>query len=225
MRAQEFVTEYERDTDNSKQIFAKLRSLGYELLGDGADATVWTKDEGHVIKILMPSRTIPMTAINAELGFLTFYQFCQANKSVPNLPRFVNVGGQHHTVFELNGVPYRQIAMEQLIPLKQDSFDEAIVWVLSDFAKMRAPWNNIVEFLIKPDIWKGLKSPIAPNMPQLVSEKFADPAVSKQYGILYQTMGKLNHIGLKAGLGWDLHTENVMQRRDGTLVIVDPYFT
>jgi len=36
--------------------------------------------------------------------------------------------------------------------------------------------------------------------------------------LLYNT-GRINKIG------WDLHTENVMQRSDGTLVIIDPWFS
>lgn len=220
---EEELTEYEHGTSNSKKIFAKLQSLGYEKLGSGQDSTVWAKDENHVIKILMPSRTIPGPAQDAERGFLTFYSFCKDRPELPNLPKFIDIGGEHHTVFELDGVPYRQIAMEKLQPIKNGSFEEAMVWILSDLANIRAPWNNVVSMLKKPDTWGD--DPKMASMPELVTEKLADPAVYKQYGILYQTMSRLYHLGLKNGLGWDLHTENVMQRRDGTLVIVDPYFT
>jgi hypothetical protein len=34
----------------------------------------------------------------------------------------------------------------------------------------------------------------------------------------------LYHTGSINKIGWDLHTENVMQRKDGTLVIIDPWF-
>lgn len=220
---EEELTEYEHGTSNSKKIFAKLQSLGYEKLGSGQDSTVWAKDENHVIKILMPSRTIPGPAQDAERGFLTFYSFCKDRPELPNLPKFIDIGGEHHTVFELDGVPYRQIAMEKLQPIKNGSFEESMVWILSDLANIRAPWNNVVSMLKKPDTWGD--DPKMSSMPELVTEKLADPAVYKQYGILYQTMSRLYHLGLKNGLGWDLHTENVMQRRDGTLVIVDPYFT
>jgi len=95
------------------------------------------------------------------------------------------------------------------------------VWLLSDLAKIRAPWSNVVSMLKKPGTWP----PSWQEMPQLIAERFADPVVSKQFGILYLTMSRLYHAGLKSGLGWDLHTENAMMRRDGTIVIVDPYFT
>lgn len=208
-------------TENSKAIFAKLQQLGYEKLGSGQDATVWAKDDNHVIKILMPRRTLPSDVTNAEKGFMTFYEFCKKHPELPNLPRFIDIGGQGTTVFEINGTPYRQIAMERLLPIPDKSFEQRIVWLLSDLAKIRAPWSNVVSMLKKPGTWP----PGWQEMPQLIAERFADPVVSKQFGILYLTMSRLYHAGLKSGLGWDLHTENAMLRRDGTIVIVDPYFT
>lgn len=220
---EEIIDEYEQGTDNSRQIFAKLKSLGYKKLGSGQDATVWSKDEASVIKILMPSRAVPGPAQDAERGFLAFYNFCQQYPDNPNLPKFIDIGGAHHTVFELNGVPYRQIAMEKLQPIKNGSFEEAMVWMLSDLVNSTRDWNGIVELLKQPDTWSV--EPSMAKMPELVSEKLSDPVVNRQYGILYLTMRRLYAAGQKAGLGWDLHTENIMQRKDGTLVIVDPYFT
>jgi len=221
---EEIIDEYETGTDNSKKIFDKLKSLGYEKLGSGLDATVWAKDENHVIKILMPSRTIPGTVAAAERGFLTFYNFCKARPELPNLPKFIDIGGEHHTVFELGGIPYRQIAMEKLQPIKNGSFEEAMVWILSDLASsIRATWTSVAKELQMSETWQ-LDSKMS-DMPRLVTEKLSDPATYKQYGILFQTMGRLYQLGLKNGLGWDLHTENAMQRKDGTIVIVDPYYT
>ena len=98
-----------------------------------------------------------------------------------------------------------------------------MVWVLSDLVNSTRDWNGIVELLKQPDTWEV--EPSMAKMPELVSEKLSDPVVNRQYGILYLTMRRLYAAGQKAGLGWDLHTENIMQRKDGTLVIVDPYFT
>ncbi|CAB4852723.1 MAG: hypothetical protein F2772_11275 [Actinobacteria bacterium] len=219
----EKLDEYERGTPNSKEIFAKLKNLGYKQLGFGEDATVWTKDENHVIKILMPSRSIPSNVTNAEKGFMTFYDFCKKHPELPNLPHFIDIGGHGHSAFEINGTPYRQIAMERLRPIKNGSFEEAMVWILSDLAKYRVPWDNIVAILKKSETWAT--DPNMSNMPKLVASGLTDPVVNKQYGILYLTMSRLYHAGLKSGLGWDLHTENAMLRPDGTIVIVDPFFT
>ena len=210
-------------TENSKAIFSKLEGLGYSKLGSGADATVWAKDSDHVIKILMPRRTLPSEVANAERGFLEFYNFCKDHSDVPNLPRFIDIGGENHAVFEINGTPYRQIAMERLQHIPRRSFEEAMVWMLSDLAKNNASWGSVVRQLRNPRTWSGSSG--MTKISDQVAEKFADPAVSKQYGILYLTMSRLYHSGLRSGLGWDLHTDNVMMRHDGTLVIVDPYFT
>ena len=223
----EKLTEYEGSvtpTENSKAIFDKLQGLGYKKLGSGADATVWAKDSDHVIKILMPRRTLPSEVANAEKGFMTFYDFCKKHPELPNLPRFIDIGGEHHTVFDINGTPYRQIAMERLQHIPNGSFEEAMVWMLADLSKYGASWPNIVQQMKKPITWQdsGMKMK---NIPQEVARRFADQAVSTRYGILSVTMGRLYRAGIRSGLGWDLHTDNVMMRRDGTLVIVDPYFT
>lgn len=215
MRAHE-LTEYESGTDNSAQIFAKLKSLGYEKIGSGQDATVWAKDEASVIKILMPTDK----PHQAENGFITFYNFCKANSS-PNLPRFIDIGGAHHTVFEINGTPYRQIAMERLNEIGDGTAEQAIVWLLSDLANKRATWDYAKAALFEPDTWSD-------DFPEDIIDQLQDaerqPGFDAEYGALLATMQKLFAVGKANGLGWDLHTENVMQRRDGTLVIVDPFY-
>jgi hypothetical protein len=219
---EEVLDEYENGTDNSRQIFAKLKELGYERLGSGQDATVWSKDDASVIKILMPSDK----PYNAENGFLTFYNFCQQHKDLPNLPKFIDIGGAHHTVFTINGTNYRQIAMERLLPIPNNSFEEAMVWALSDMCMDRSyrVWEQVTDTLISTDIWLGCESPVAEYMHELVWEKMRHSDMDG-YKLLFTTMQMLYMAGKQAGLGWDLHTENVMIRRDGTLVIVDPFYS
>jgi hypothetical protein len=135
----------------------------------------------------------------------------------------MDIGGQHHSIFELNGTPYRQVAMERLQPITSGSFEEAMVWILSDLVSSTKSWPDLVLYMQQPDTWDGMTG--MENMHELVKQKLADPSISKQYGILHLTMKRLFKAGRQAGVGWDLHTENVMQRSDGTLVIVDPYFT
>lgn len=215
------VNEYENGTENSKQIFDQLKQAGYTKLGAGQDATVWAKDEGSVIKILMPTDK----PHQAENGFLTFYNFCQQHTDLPNLPKFVTIGGAHHSTFDINGTQYRQIAMERLQPIVNKSFEEAMVWMLSDLANSRARWEHVTAKLLDADEWwsdgNGMQ-----GMPSKIKEKMAtDPSFNATYGLLLATMQMLYLVGKQAGLGWDLHTENVMQRRDGTLVIVDPFYS
>jgi hypothetical protein len=220
---EEIIDEYDMQSPATKQITSKLKSLGYKMLGSGQDATVWTKDEASVIKILMPAEEFDDPEI-AEKTFLTFYEFCQSYPS-PHLPKFIDVGGQHHTVFELNGMPYRQIAMERLAPIKNNTFEEAMVWMMSDMADTDyyERWDRFSTHILEAD-WSNIDSSIGEQMPELILAKMRDKGFRDTYLGLFMVMRNLWDTGRANKLGWDLHTKNVMQRRDGTLVVVDPWW-
>lgn len=224
MRAIEFITEsslqeYDAGSEDSKQIINKLNQLGYKMLGSGVDATVWAKDEGTVIKILMPSYDYKVS----ESAFLAFYEFCKKHKNSPYLPKFIDIGGVHHSVFELNGQEYRQIAMEKLAPIDGGSFMEKMVWALSDLATVPfIKWNDVKKQLLSSEFWVDF-----PNQGDHATEintAFTNPQVESEYATLFATMQQLWQFGRQQGLGWDLHTENVMQRNN-IPVITDPYST
>jgi hypothetical protein len=220
MRANEFIREtkiqeYDSSSKSSKQIISKLKQLGYKMLGSGVDATVWVRDAGSVIKILMPS-----DYTSADDAFLLFYEFCQKHKS-PFLPKFIDIGGAHHTVFELNGEQYRQIAMEKLAPLPSGSFMEKMVWALSDLAAVPfMKWANVRQQAKSNEFWEYF--PTKGDHASEVARQFANPQVEKQYAALFVIMQQLWQVGRQYGHGWDLHTENVMARGN-TPVITDPY--
>jgi hypothetical protein len=223
MRAKEFtietdIQEYDTESESSKQIIAKLKQLGYTLLGSGHDATVWTKDAGSVIKILMPS----IDQESSNNAFLVFYEFCQTHKS-PFLPKFVNIGGVHHSAFELNGTQYRQIAMEKLAPLPSGSLMEKMVWALSDLSSIAfIKWQNVKQQLKSAEFWEHFPNP--GNHTEEITQALSNPQLEKQYASLFNIMQQLYQTGQKRGLSWDLHTENVMARGD-TPVITDPYLS
>ena len=211
------LQEYDTSSKSSKQIIAKLKQLGYKLLGSGVDATVWSKDAGSVIKILMP-----FDNTSADNAFLTFYEFCQRHKS-PFLPKFISIGGAHHTVFELDGKQYRQIAMEKLAPLPGGSLMEKMVWALSDLVSVAfIKWADVKKQLVTPDFWEHFPNP--GNHVEEVTQALANPQLDKQYAALFTVMQQLYQTGNQHGLGWDLHTENVMARGN-TPVITDPYLS
>lgn len=222
MKAKEFIietttlSEFESGTDNSRQIFSKLKELGYTKLGSGQDATVWTKDESHVIKILMPSDK----PYRAEQGFITFYEFCQSNPTNHNLPKFVNIGGKHHTVFSINGTNYRQIAMEKLSSIKSGSFEEFMVRIFSDVCTYKKNWRAAFEEISRPEFLKAWDDGIS-NYTDAINT-IGD---SVEYQNIFNTMRALYTLSKNTGLGWDLHAENVMQRNNGTLVIIDPFYS
>lgn len=214
------ITEAEAGTPNASEIETKLAAAGYKKLGTGGDATVWTKDEQSVIKILMPDHS----SASAERIFLKFYEFCQSHQNIDCLPKFRDISGAHHSTFVIGDTQYRQIAMERLYPIKRNTFEEAMVWILSDFADKRVKWEDIIPQLESIDTWKTSKGYMK-NMPRIIAQKKNDPEFNAVYGTLFNVMQVLYLTGMINKFGWDLHTENVMQRTNGTLVIIDPWFS
>lgn len=222
MRFQEFTSEAEEGTPESKEIVNTLKKAGYKQLGSGSEATVWAKDESSVIKIIMPDEGEDRTV--AANTFYKFYEFCQQNSQYENLPKFIDIGGQHHATFKIGDKEYIQVAMERLYPIPTNTYPEAMVWMLSDFASKRAPWDKVYEKLLDPHTWINWEGPQSPEDITEYVDSLDEMSLIK-YKVLYMLMTVLYHTGNINKLGWDLHTENVMQRKDGTLVIVDPWFS
>lgn len=211
----DFLIEAEAGTKNSAAIFRKLKAAGYKKLGSGADSVVWAKDDASVIKILMPEDSNSL----AEKTFLKFYDFVQANKDIANLPKFL----ESSQTMNINGKDYTFVVMERLQHIPRGSIQEAMVWVLSDYAAKKMQWKDVFKELSQPDTWKYWEPP--PDKEKIINIiKNMSQQDILQYAVLYSVMTLLYHTGRINKLGWDLHTENVMQRQDGTLVIIDPWF-
>ena len=199
------------------ELIHDLHRQGYKKLGSGADASVWTKDGSHVIKILMPTEGKLSHAVRT---FKKFYRFCQQNSDIENLPRFYELpSGKHHEAFTHDGIHYHRIAMERLYPIRSGSVQEAMVWQLSDFARGDMKWSQVLHKLQDPKEWANYDNPDIIN-----SIKRIKPRAWEKYHVLYILLQLLYNTGQLNNLGWDLHTENVMRRRDGTLVVIDPWF-
>jgi len=194
---------YEAQMDEvGKFINDALRKAGYEFIGKGYDAQVWMKDLGTVVKILMPEGQ----ENEAIESFKTFYKFVKQNPS-PNLPVFKKVDGHEVYRFTLKGKPFMQFGMEQLHPIKEGSLDEFVVWMMADLSSKGMSWDEAKAELSSENAEFNAQN----------NSKMND------YKSLYMTLVKLHKAGMKKGYGWDPHTENVMQRSDGTLVVTDPW--
>lgn len=145
-----------------------------------------------------------------------FYKFAKANPTLENLPKFKKSDGQEIFQFVIGGVPFMQFSMEQLHPVKKNSLDEYVVWFMSDFAP-KVNWNNFYKML--PDALAKEAGEEYSTMLQKLPKTEVD-----KYKRLFDTMKLTHKVGQKYQFGWDLHTENVMQRNDGTLVITDPWY-
>ena len=182
-----------------------LKKAGYTFIGSGYDAQVWMKDEGTVVKILMPKEDN-----SAHDTFKTFYEFSKKH-NLPNLPKFKKVDGEEVYNFKIKGKPFVQYGIEQLEPLSKNSLDEWVVWMFADYASQQYDWNKVLELLKK-------------EQPRYSKKFFSqDDSKLNDYKVLYNTLRTLHKVGRSKGYGWDPHTENIMQRNDGTLVITDPW--
>lgn len=217
MRFDEFnLDEAERDTEHAKQIGKEFRRLGYKKIGSGADATVWAKDASHVIKILMPDEPTS----TALAVFKKFYEFCQEHQNVDCLPAI-----NEYNSIDILGKEYTQIDMERLYPIKKKSFEEGVVWFFSDFIVGDESWDAVDYALGLTDTWTYYNKSRAMSLADMwQSVSMANGEKFNEYKTLYKIMDLLYSTGRINKFGWDLHTENVMQRADGTLVIIDPWF-
>jgi len=222
----QFVTnvklgEAEEGTQQADEIYNALEGAGYTLLGSGQEATVWAKkDQNDVIKIIMPDDG-KGAGRQAEL-FYKFYEFCQEHSNYENLPKFTDLGaGKALERFEVNGVEYMAIAMEKLTPIPEGSFEEAMVWQLSDLAMRKISWQQAWKVLTDPYSWETFEEDrVLSTIDEL--EGLNDQERLK-YEVLFKLMTLLYHTGRINKVGWDLHTENAMMRGD-TIVITDPWF-
>lgn len=211
--------EAEEDTSTSKEIVKTLKNAGYKIIGSGADSTVWNNDTGNVVKILMPDSG----GTQAAETFKKFAEFCSQHQNLKSVPKFLKLNNKIVNDFSIQGRDYQMIVMEKLFPIKTDSFEEAMVWYLSDYATKNISWEKVKEQLSYPDAWANTEF-------QKYAEKLADKVYNlssqeeKDLKELYNVMTFLYLKGQINKLGWDLHTENIMQRKNGDLVIIDPWF-
>lgn len=215
----DYICEAESGTANARQIYAELKNAGYKKLGHGVDATVWAKDDQSVLKIIMPQYTLSRD--NATQTFMKFYNFAQQHQDLRCLPRFKKIQGEHFSQFSLNGKNYLQISMEKLRPLRKGSAEEHLVWHLSDYARDNISWEQVAQELREPENFTDLK----PSEQRRYQAILSDPSLQLEYKMLFTVMKLLYVTGSINNMGWDLHTENAMQRADGTVVIVDPWLS
>jgi hypothetical protein len=213
------VDEAESGTPEAKRITQELKNAGYKQLGHGADATVWSRDEGHVIKVIMPdSKDITQAAY----VFKKFYEFCIQHKDLACLPKFIPIQGKDYIEFKLGNKNYIQVSMEQLYPIKEDSFAQGIVWFFSDFVSNNVKWDKVDKSLSLPKTWYDFHTDKANQYALQWTNLKSNPKAEIQ--LLYTVMELLYRTGKINKMYWDLHTDNAMQRKDGTIVIIDPWF-
>lgn len=215
MRLKEFAQPLEElaTEDHRKEMDSLFTQHGYEKIGSGVDAMVYKKDDSHVIKIIFPSKIKDMS--NATRAFMVFYNYVKQNPS-KFLPKFTEVND-----IEVMGESFLQIDMEKLQPIQRGSLDQYVVYSISGDAPTQIEWADAVDTMLFKGNWSFMHPSEAIETVEKI--KSLPPQQLDYYEELYNVMVDLVIVMNENGFSWDLHTENVMQRADGTLVITDPW--
>jgi len=201
------VTEYEQDTPRARKIQQTLSRAGYTKLGGGVESTAWGRADGPVIKVIMPSGGSGTDL--AMKSFLRFYKLTRKKPS-PHWPRFQALRDEAGRVsdfaeFAIDGRPYVQISMERLAEL---SPGESLI--IEDMADSIAQGWSLKKWAFRNmDDWRE-------DFPQEIE------ALESQLPTLWAAM-ETAYRKTGGNYVWDLHGGNAMKRRDGTIVITDPF--
>ena len=209
MRLFELVSEKHR-----AEVISQFKNAGYKQAGTGVDAMVFKKDSTHVAKLIFPQN--PANMSESVRVFIEFYNFCKNNPS-KHLPEF-----QELNEVEVDGEVFTQIIMEKLLPIKAGSIEEAMVWILGDSAPMNITWDELYDAIFQFAVWQDYPGPSTAD-DILMSVQDLSYKQLQEYAELYDLMQVLYKTGQAQKMGWDLHTNNVMRRKNGTLVITDPW--
>lgn len=196
MRAHEVITE-----GHIPARFKKiLKKKGYKFLGQGVDqAAFLAPDGGKVLKIFGSD----FWDNSGHKMFFKWAKFCQKNADNPFLPKFS--GFQKVNIPDERGDKEWFILMYQEL-LTTNNRQAKNVSEMSEYAK---------QYVNQPERWLLQNIKMTPEWREL--------SEITNVNKLFRTLMQLYRIGKRSSYGWDLHPGNVMFRRNGTPVVVDPW--
>lgn len=210
MKATEFIPEQEvteyKDHDTLRGVKEIIKKAGYKSLGSGVDAMVYGKKNGDVVKILIGERG--RNVERAAGGFLAYVKFILKHQDITHFPRVKKI----QTITVGHEELYK-ITMERLYPLSKMESD-AYEWMegcLPDnFKSMLNDINSEINY-------EGH----TPNKYYIRIKNI----ISQQQSI-YNLMIKLDaYASSNKQINTDMHSGNVMKRKDGTWIITDPFIS
>jgi predicted O-linked N-acetylglucosamine transferase (SPINDLY family) len=211
MKCTEIIKEY---TDKQTLIDLKnqLTAAGYKSIGKGIDAIVFTKkDDTDVVKVFIGEKD--RKTDSAAAGFLAMAKFSKENPNI-HLPKFGPIEKRKFGTEELY-----QVNMEKLHKLND------LEWTLVYAMTRAAMYNQSYEDVIKTLENHGSKA-LPKYQTEVQKEKKKLLQLAEKNKNLFSLMQQLHTISKDSDLEFDLLNEqghNVMKRKDGTLVIVDPF--
>jgi len=189
----------EMPSDMHEDIPRIMKRKGYKLLGSGQDAYAFLEPgTGKVLKIFGTKSTAKgLTFSPDQQMFFSWAKYCMAQSTNPFLVKF-----DGFEPFQYKGHNYVQIRQEKLFHINYHVFDaiDSMVDAILDDA------NYPLWFNYEGKEWQN------------------ELKVIKDPKLLYQTLSIIIRMGKSMGYTPDLHQDNFMQRKDGTPVIVDPWW-
>lgn len=216
MRAQEFIFE---DSTIDLGIGKYLKKHGYRYLGRGVDQEAYLEPgTGHVLKIFGTDCGDQLS--EDQQMFMEFANLCQNNAGNPHLPRIYGVETfvwPSVMYGEKKNCIYLQIRMEALQPL---TFDEPQTDEYDDYDEYE-PMSLMAIMVEEGDTLQDFLERYTDGASE---ELLKNPVFLKTMEGMWGTLSMLYSVGRRKGYGWDAPEENnIMQRSDGTPVVVDPW--
>ena len=197
-------------------IIDALKKKGYKPKGRGDDAVAFVEPgTGQILKIFGTGDGADVTkkAGQQQTNFnehqkmaIYWAKYCAANSGNKFLPKFSGIES-----FHWGSAVYLQIRQERLYDLEKN-------------------WQRTIESMA---MQAGRKVPFETMDQKFTNNHYADTRaawkqIQKKMGnndlaLFYQTMADIANIADQKNWAYDLHGDNIMMRRDGTPVILDPW--
>lgn len=218
MRAVEFIVESNLDEMASSihgGIRTYLQNKGYKYLGGGIDKQAWLEPGTGYAYIVFGTREGHKEFTPDQRMFVDWVNYCNANKNNPHLPRFSGLES-----FNFRNQLYIQCRMELLQEVS--GHIKTLVAHLEDAVK-HIRNDAIDDALFKlgsTGYWDDENSTLGYyETKDIIRELGGREAVTS----LLKTVRQVAEFGEQHGFNLDLHAGNYMQRKDGTIVVNDPF--
>lgn len=177
-----------------------MKQKGYKLISSGQDAYAFLEPgTGKVLKIFGTKKTA--TGLNFSKDqqmFFAWAKYCMENANNPFLVKF-----DGFEPFQYKGHNYVQIRQERLFNIKYRVFDA-----------IESMEDSIHEHNANYAMWHIMEAKEWENELRII----------KNPKLLFKTLDTLIKMAESQGYTPDLHQDNIMQRKDGTPVIMDPWW-
>lgn len=226
MRIHEIRSELNEISHIPDTIGDRLTQAGYRRIGSGVDQEAYYSPDGQfVLKIFgtnfsgvcEPNHRGVLTLTDSQKMFAFWNLYCRRHSDNEFLPRFFSgTNGKTWTPFVYEGCLYLQMWQEPLITQKADA-----PWIV-DLANLcrEVRYGNVDLFRQ----WARDESQVRMDAGtrhryELLRKQMGPEALEK----FMLTVADIYVAGRHHGWSLDLHPGNILQRKDGTPVIVDPW--